>query len=81
LPFRPARFYDDVLTFGVTHLLEPLAEVSKHGTKAIGRLPVYEANHRHRALLTARRERPRSRAAEERYELTSLQPIEMHPLP
>src|SRR6516165_10226470 len=40
------------------------------------------ADHRHRRLLRARRERPcRRRAPDKRDELASLQPIQMHPLP
>src|SRR5262249_6714897 len=39
--------------------------------KRVGRLAADKANHRHRRLLPARRERPCRRAAEERDELTA----------
>jgi hypothetical protein len=40
-----------------------------------------ESNRLHRGLLRARRQRPRSRAAEQRYEFAAFQLIEEHSVP
>jgi hypothetical protein len=51
-----------------------------HGA-AVARSFAHEPDHRHYWLLRTRRERPCHRGAKQRYELSPLQPIEMHPLP
>jgi hypothetical protein len=48
----------------------------------VGQLAAEIPNHRHRRLLRTPHERPRhKRAADQRDELSSFQPTEMHPLP
>src|SRR6516164_9007411 len=61
---RPAMFDRDVLTLDVTDLVQATPERGCQGSERLRRLSIQESNHRHRRLLRARRERPRSRAAE-----------------
>src|SRR5262245_39622656 len=67
----PTVLYRDVLAFDVAKVLEPLAEGPHRFYVALGRLWVEETDHLHRCLLRPCRERPRHRAAEQRYELPS----------
>jgi len=46
-----------------------------------GRTAAEQSDHRKRTLLRARRERPRSCAAEQCDELAAFQMIELHPVP
>src|SRR5262249_37843950 len=65
--------------FDVTGLAQSLSECSQQVCDLTGRFTAEEANHRHRWLLRARRERPRDRAADECDELApfhwSLRPV------
>src|SRR5262249_34496137 len=59
--------------FGST--LEAQAECAQPVRHRVRRSGVKEPNHRHRRLLRARRERPRNRPAEQRYERAALHSI------
>src|SRR5262249_19599222 len=62
----------DVLTFDVAGFVETLTERGHVALRGLGRSGIDEAHDRHRRLLCARRERPRSRrAAEQRDELAT----------
>jgi hypothetical protein len=63
LTFRPAIFDCDVLSFDVAGVFQALAKCARGDRIPIGRCAVEEPDHRHRRLLSARRKRPRSRAA------------------
>ena len=60
LVLGPTVFDRDVLAFGITALLQPCSKPAQSLGGYIGRLRVYEADHRHRRLLPTRRARPRS---------------------
>jgi hypothetical protein len=61
---------------------QALAERPRAQRVQIGRCGVEESDHRYRALLSARRERPSGRrAANQRDDLASLHSIEWHLLP
>src|SRR5262245_23430616 len=66
----PAVFNRHVLAFDVASVFKALAECAQTILdQRVRRSDVEEPDHRHRRLLRARRERPRSRAADERDEL------------
>src|SRR5262249_19624574 len=68
---RPAIFDRDVLTLDVTGLVQATAETGHPGRERLRRLSTQESDHRHRRLLCAHHERPRSCcAAEQRNEPT-----------
>ena len=73
MTFRPAVFDRDVLALDEACFLQALAE-RDHEVRGVSERGVpEETNNRHRRLLRARRERPRSRrAAEQRDELAPL---------
>ena len=75
LPVSPAKFERNVLAFDVSGLLEALAKSAQILREGYGRCGVQKSDHRHRRLLRARRERPCSRAAEQRDELAPLHSI------
>src|SRR5262249_36594006 len=65
-----------VAALDVTGFAQPLAKCGDGPrVAALGRSGVDEPDHRHRRLLRAHRERPRSRAAEQRDELPPLHSI------
>src|SRR5262249_6892207 len=69
---RPTIFDQDILTFDVAEFTEPFAERGDVVSIRVGPCATQQADHRHRWLLRARRERPRSRrAAEQRDELAA----------
>jgi hypothetical protein len=70
LAFRPAVLDCHVLTLDVAGFLQTLAERGDERPPPVRRSAVEETDHRHRRLLRARCERPRSRrAAEQRDEV------------
>src|SRR5262249_52903500 len=70
---RPAIIDRDVLTLDVTGLVQAAAETGHPGSERLRRLSTQESDHRHRRLLCAHHERPRSRrAAEQGDELAPL---------
>jgi hypothetical protein len=71
----------DVLALDIAGIFEALAECAQQVPDRFGRLVVEKPDHRHRGLLRARRERPRSHAAEQRDELAPFQMIELHSIP
>src|SRR5262245_9161969 len=78
---RPANLNRDVATFHPTEFAQPLHECGEPLALDQGRGGAQESDGRQLAgLLRARRERPRSRRAEERDELASLQVTE-HSVP
>ena len=73
----PAILDRDALGLDETRLAKA-SVVRGHATRHTLRPPAVEkADHRHR-LLRARRQGPRGRAAEQRYEVASFQVIELH---
>ena len=76
LALRPAEFQRDILPFLVTGFRETFAECGYLLRSRSGRAGIEKSDHRHRRLLRARSERPRShRAAEQRDELAALHSI------
>src|SRR5262249_10491485 len=73
--FRPAIFDRDILALDGTGFLQTLVERRYEMCIRTGRSAVEIADHRHRRLLRARRERPCSRAAEQRDELAAFHSI------
>jgi hypothetical protein len=69
MALRPAVFDRHALALDEASFLETLAERSHVIQSFLRRLDVHEADHRHRRLLRARRERPRRRPANESDEL------------
>src|SRR5215471_19736544 len=65
---RPSGIDRYVATLDVADLAQPLLERAYLGRPSVRRVAADEPNHRHRPLLCARRERPRSRTAEKRDE-------------
>src|SRR5262245_49656177 len=79
LAAEPMVLNDSVLAFNVAGFAEAFRERCRMASGAIERSTTDTADHRHRRLLRARRERPRDRpAAEERDELATFQLIELH---
>jgi len=73
---RPAKFDRDVLALDVARFGQALPEPMHKGRVQVCRGAVEKADHRHRPLLRARRERPRRcRAAQKRDELAPLHSI------
>ena len=73
LILRPAVYDRQVLALDIAGLLQALAKCAQTVRDRVRRCGVEEPDHRHRRLLRARRERPRSRrAAEKRDELAPL---------
>src|SRR6516165_11125034 len=73
---QPVVFDHHVLALDVAGFVEGFAERSRIAPRGLGRPNVDEADHRHRLLLRARRERPSCRyAAEQRDELAPLHSI------
>src|SRR5262249_4727121 len=73
LTFRPTVFDRHILAFDITRFLQTLAERPDLLPQRSGRSGIEEADHGHRRLLRARRERPRNcRAAEQSDELAAL---------
>jgi hypothetical protein len=68
LVFCPAVFNLDVAPFHVTQFAQSLAKSFDLVGSAGKTLVVEKSDHRHFRLLRARRQRPRSRPADERYE-------------
>ena len=58
---RPAIFDGDVLAFDEAPIAQALTECGQEMHRIGGRPRAHEPDHRHRRLLRARRERPRSR--------------------
>src|SRR5262249_61048087 len=77
----PAVGNRHVLALDVAGLLQTQAKCAQTVRLRIRRCGGEETNHRHRWLLRARRERPRSRAAEQCYELAPFYLIELHSVP
>src|SRR5262245_47279341 len=76
LAFEPVILDGYVLATDVTGFSKPVAERSRKARQSIRRPAIDEPHHRHRWLLRARRERPRSgSAAEQRDELAALHSI------
>src|SRR5262249_25688703 len=75
LALRPAIFDCDVLALHEAGLFQALAERGYSVRKRARRRCIEEPDHRHRRLLRARRERPRSRAPEQRDELAPVHSI------
>jgi hypothetical protein len=75
---RPSVLYRDILALDVTEITETLLKWG-HELR-IGKPTVDNSSYRCR-LLRPRRERPRRSAAKEGDKLTTLQSMEMHPLP
>src|SRR5262249_54579248 len=76
LAAEPMVFDDHVLAIDVADFAEALRERSRMPSGAIERSTTDKANYRHRPLLRARRERPRSRcAAKNRYEVAAVHSI------
>ena len=65
LTFRPTVFDRHILPFDITRFFQTLAERRDLLAERSSRCGIKEADHRHRRLLRARRERPRRRAAEQ----------------
>src|SRR5262249_36688753 len=74
-PIQPMVFDRHVLALGVAGFVEAFTERRDNARGGIGRPLVDEADHRHRWLLRARRERPCCRAAENRDEIAALHSI------
>src|SRR5262249_48379950 len=71
--FRPTVFDPHILAFDIARFLQALAERRDLLAQRSGRCGIEEADHSHRRLLRARRERPRrSHSAKERDELAEL---------
>src|SRR5262249_8840324 len=69
LALGPAVFDRDILALDIVGFLQALAKCTQSVHIHISRCTLEEADHRHRRLLRARRERPRDRrAAEQRDE-------------
>src|SRR5262249_14147621 len=75
LPLRPAILNGHVLAFDIAAFVQALTECGNHRHVASRRCAVEKCDDRHRRLLRARRERPRDRHAEQRYELAPLHSI------
>src|SRR5262249_36143171 len=75
LSLGPAVFDRQILALDITGLLQALAKAPQAPRRPVRRLGIEMADHRHRRLLRARRERPRRRAAEQRDELAALHSI------
>src|SRR5215831_9618690 len=71
MPFRPAESDCEIASLDKTHFTQTLPKGSDHTCGLAGGSAAEEANHRHRCLLRARRERPRHSAAEQRDELAA----------
>src|SRR5262249_37858387 len=73
LTLRPAIFDRDVAAFDIAGFGQALVERSQARSIGVGRQAAEIADHRHRSLLRACRERPRRRrTAEQRYELAAV---------
>src|SRR5499433_214554 len=76
LIFRPTVFDRDILALAKAGLFQTFAKCAQAVRESIRRYRGEKSDHRHRPLLRARRERPRSRrAAEQRDELAALHSI------
>src|SRR5262249_47572478 len=75
IPLRPAVFDGDVATLDETRCTETLTECGHNEVRVARRQTAEEADHGHRRLLRARRERQRRRAAEQRDEMASFHSI------
>src|SRR5262249_2471043 len=75
LVLRPAIFNRHVLPLNIADFREPPPNGIHAVGISFGRSWGKESDHRHRRLLRARRERPRRRAAQQRYELAPLHSI------
>src|SRR5262249_22005704 len=69
----PAVFDRHIVAFDEAGFAQALAKCGGKRSVSCWRFTVEKPNHRHGWLLRTRRERPRCRAAEERYELAALQ--------
>jgi hypothetical protein len=78
LALQPVVSDRRVLAFNDSSLVEAFAECSDIARCDIAATSTNESYNRHRRLLPAHRERPRSRSAEQRDELVPLQLIELH---
>jgi hypothetical protein len=80
-PVCKSIFDVDVLPLDMTEITQPLTE-GVDFRRWSGRAVMQETDPRDfRRLLRARRQRPRRRSAEQRYELTAFQSIEVHSIP
>src|SRR5262249_49700292 len=70
----PAVFNGHVLALDVAAILQALAKCAQTIRHRVRRSGVKKPDHRHRRLLRPRRERPRRRPAEQRYELAPFHP-------
>src|SRR5262249_1458313 len=76
LSLGPAVFDRQILALNITDLLQALAKGPQAPCRPVRRLGIEMADHRHRRLLRARRERPRGRcAAEQRDERAAIHSI------
>src|SRR5262249_61880151 len=66
--FGPTKLDPHVLAFDVAFFIQTSTICAQMGRRRSRRLKAEKPDHRHRWLLRARRERPRGRAAEQRYE-------------
>jgi hypothetical protein len=72
---RPAVLNRQIAALDKARFAETLVERTQPTGIELGRRTAEEADHRHTCLLSARRERPRGRAAEQRDELAALHSI------
>src|SRR5262249_56096437 len=80
LAAEPMVLNDSVLAFNVAGFTEAFRKRCRMASGAVERSTADKADHRHRRLLRARRERPRRCAAEQRYELAALHSIPSSPM-
>src|SRR6516225_6952960 len=80
-PFSPPILDRDRATIDPTEFAQPLRKSGDPLARGRIRAPTQESDGRQLRLLRARRERPRSRAAEKRDELPPFQLSELHSLP
>src|SRR5262249_5162015 len=77
----PPELDRNVLAFDIAGLRKAATETGHEWFVLLGRCRIEEPDHRHRRLLRTRRDRPCSRAADERDELAPLQLIDLHSVP
>src|SRR5262249_33840465 len=75
MTFRPAKCDHNILPLDKSNFAQFLLKGSDYASGFAGRAAANKTNHRHRRLLRPRRERPRSRTANERDEIAALHSI------